>query len=129
MLELAGLTRRYGDVVALDDLSITIPSGEVFGLLGPNGAGKTTAMRSILGISTPDAGQVLLDGKPVGLNERRRFGYLPEERGLYGGMKVRDQLVYLAELHGMSARDASTSADSWLERLGIADRATDKLSA
>jgi len=129
MLELVGLSRRYGDVVALDGLSITIPSGEVFGLLGPNGAGKTTAMRTILGISTPDSGHVLLDGQPIGLDQRRRFGYLPEERGLYGGMHVRDQLVYLAELHGMSSHDAKTSAQSWLERLGIADRATDKLSA
>ncbi len=129
MLELVGLTRRYGDTVALDGLSIAIPSGEVFGLLGPNGAGKTTAMRTVLGISTPDSGSVLLDGKPVGLDERRRFGYLPEERGLYSGMRVLDQLVYLAELHGMSARDARRAAESWIERLGVADRARDKLSA
>ena len=127
MLELVGLTRRYGDIVALEDLSISIPSGEVFGLLGPNGAGKTTAMRTILGISTPDAGRVLLDGRPVGLSERRRFGYLPEERGLYPSMKVGEQLVYLAELHGMSAKDANASAEHWLERLGVADRAKDKL--
>ena len=129
MLELVGLTRRYGDVIALDDLSISIPAGEVFGLLGPNGAGKTTAMRTILGISTPDGGSVLLDGKPVGLDERRRFGYLPEERGLYGGMRVGEQLTYLAELHGMSAHDARASAQSWMNRLGVADRARDKLSA
>jgi len=129
MLELVGLTRRYGDVVALDDLSISIPSGEVFGLLGPNGAGKTTAMRAVLGISTPDAGSVLLDGQPIDLDQRRRFGYLPEERGLYGGMRVLDQLVYLAELHGMPSHDARASAQSWLERLGVADRSHDKLSA
>ena len=129
MLELVGLTRRYGDVVALDDLSISIPAGEVFGLLGPNGAGKTTAMRTVLGISTPDAGRVLLDGKAVGLDERRRFGYLPEERGLYGGMRVLDQLVYLAELHGMSAGDALASARTWLDRFGLTDRIRDKVSA
>jgi ABC-2 type transport system ATP-binding protein len=74
MLELAGLSRKFGDVVALDALSISFPAGQVFGLLGPNGAGKTTAMRAVLGISTPDAGQVLLDGHVVGPAERRRFG-------------------------------------------------------
>jgi ABC-2 type transport system ATP-binding protein len=129
VLELVALTRRYGDVVALDDLSISIPAGEVFGLLGPNGAGKTTAMRTILGISIPDSGSVLLDGKPVRIDDRRRFGYLPEERGLYSGMRVGDQLVYFAELHGMSAQDAKASADMWMQRLGVADRARDKLSA
>src|SRR5437588_9010443 len=120
MLELVGLSRRYGDVIALDDLSISIPAGEVYGLLGPNGAGKTTAMRTVLGISTPDSGSVLLDGKPVGLDERRRFGYLPEERGLYSGMRVLDQLVYLAELHGMSSHGAPRAAGGWAERLGVA---------
>jgi ABC-2 type transport system ATP-binding protein len=129
MLELVGLTRRYGDVVAMDDLTISIPAGEVFDLLGPNGAGKTTAMRTVLGISTPDSGRVLLDGVPIGLDERRRFGYLPEERGLYPGMKVGEQLVYLAELHGMSTADAKRSTQMWLERLRVAERAKDKLSA
>jgi ABC-2 type transport system ATP-binding protein len=129
MLELAGLSRKFGDVVALDALSISFPAGQVFGLLGPNGAGKTTAMRAVLGISTPDAGQVLLDGHVVGPAERRRFGYLPEERGLYPGMRVLEQLVYLAELHGVGAREAAQSAQGWLERFDLTDRARDKLSA
>lgn len=127
MLELDSLTRRFGEVVALDDLSFEVPAGQVFGFLGPNGAGKTTAMRAILGITALDAGEVRWKGSRVAESERRRFGYMPEERGLYPGMVVIDQLVYLAELHGMGQRDARDAAMRWLERLGVADRAGDKL--
>jgi ABC-2 type transport system ATP-binding protein len=127
MLELDALTRRFGDVVALDSLSFTVPSGQVFGFLGPNGAGKTTAMRAVFELIGLDSGVVRWNGVPVTSNARRRFGYMPEERGLYPGMVVVDQIQYLARLHGVSAGDARGAALHWLEKLGVADRATSKL--
>jgi ABC-2 type transport system ATP-binding protein len=127
VLELDGLTRKFGDVVALDQLTFTVPAGQVFGFLGPNGAGKTTAMRAVMGISALDAGQIRWKGTSLGAGDRGRFGYMPEERGLYPSMVVIDQLVYLAELRGMGAAEARAAAMQWLERLGVAGRATDKL--
>jgi ABC-2 type transport system ATP-binding protein len=127
MLELEGLTRRYGSVVALDDLSFTVPEGQMFGFLGPNGAGKTTTMRTILGLSQPDAGTVRWRGAPVGPDERLRFGYMPEERGLYPKMKVREHITYLAGLHGLSSAEASSATDGWLERLGLGERRDDNV--
>jgi ABC-2 type transport system ATP-binding protein len=129
VLELKGLTRRYGDLVALDDLSFTVAEGQMFGFVGPNGAGKTTAMRIILGVLEPDAGQVRWRGQPMTDEMRKGVGYLPEERGLYPKMRVRDQLDYFARLHGLSAQDASSAADYWIERLGVADRADDRVEA
>jgi ABC-2 type transport system ATP-binding protein len=129
MLEIDGLTRRFGDVVALDGLSFHVPAGQVFGFLGPNGAGKTTAMRAILGISVLDAGTIRWKGSPLTADDRRRFGYMPEERGLYPSMVVVEQLQYLGELRGMSADEARSAALKWLERLGVAERADDKLEA
>jgi ABC-2 type transport system ATP-binding protein len=128
-LELEGLSRRYGDVVALDQLTLTVPAGQVVGFLGANGAGKTTAMRAVFGLVALDAGQVRWKGGPVGPDQRRRFGYMPEERGLYPGMIVREQIEYLARLHGMSIADARNSARLWLERVGVAERAESKLEA
>ncbi len=127
LLELDGLRRRFGELTALDDLSFTVPAGQVVGFLGPNGAGKTTAMRAVFGLTDLDAGMVRWNGEPVGPAERRRFGYMPEERGLYPTMPVGEQLEYLGRLHGMSAADARAAATDWLERLGIADRATSKV--
>ena len=129
MLEFDALTRRYGPVVALDDLSVTVPPGQVFGFLGPNGAGKTTAMRAVFGLVTLDAGVVRWRGAPVSAGDRRRFGYMPEERGLYPGMVVLEQIEYLARLHGMPADTARATARHWLERLGIGDRAESKVEA
>jgi ABC-2 type transport system ATP-binding protein len=129
MLEVADLARRYGDVVALDGLSFTVEPGQLFGFVGPNGAGKTTTMRIILGVLEPDAGSVRWRGAPVDLATRARFGYMPEERGLYPKMRVRDQLAYFASLHGLSRTDALAATDGWLERLGIADRAGDRVEA
>ena len=126
MLELRDLTRQYGDLVAVDQLSLTVPPGQLFGLLGPNGAGKSTAMKMVFGLLRPDGGDVRWRDGPIGDRERARFGYLPEERGLYGRMKVGEQLVYLARLHGMGRAEASESTDRWLERLGLADRAGDR---
>jgi ABC-2 type transport system ATP-binding protein len=129
MLELDGLTRRYGDVVALDHLSFSVPPGQVFGFLGPNGSGKTTAMRAVFGLVGLDAGTVRWKGAPVTATERRRFGYMPEERGLYPGMVVADQVEYLARLHGLPAADAATSTRNWLERMGVGERASSKVEA
>jgi ABC-2 type transport system ATP-binding protein len=127
MLELKGLTRRYGEVVALDDLSFSVREGQMFGFVGPNGAGKTTAMRIVLGVLEPDAGQVLWRGSPIDQKTRRRTGYMPEERGLYQKMRVRDQLEYFARLHGLSPKDARDSTTYWTERLGVAERSGDRV--
>jgi ABC-2 type transport system ATP-binding protein len=128
-LEFDGLSRRYGDVVALDDLSFTVASGEVVGFLGPNGSGKTTAMRALFGLVALDAGTVRWNGKLVDGAMRRRFGYMPEERGLYPGMVIGDQLQYLARLHGMTLADARPATMRWLERLGVADRVDSKVES
>jgi len=128
-LELDGLTRRYGPVTALDHLSFTVESGRVTGFLGPNGAGKTTAMRAVFGLTALDAGTVRWNGLPVTLADRRRFGYLPEERGLYPGMLVAEQLEYLGRLHGLSPSGAAAAAAGWLERLGIGARAQSKVES
>jgi len=129
LLELQGLTRRFGAVIALDGLSFSVPSGRVIGFLGPNGAGKTTAMRAIFGLTDLDAGCVRWNGAPVGQAERRRFGYMPEERGLYSAMLVGEQLQYLGRLHGMDGAAAAAAARQWLERLGIAERSGDKVES
>jgi ABC-2 type transport system ATP-binding protein len=126
-LQLEGLRRAYGPVTALDGLSFEVPAGHVVGFLGPNGAGKTTTMRAIFGLTDLDAGSVRWDGAPVGQAERRRFGYMPEERGLYPGMLVGEQLEYLGRLHGLSALEAAEATDTWLERLDIADRRGSKV--
>jgi ABC-2 type transport system ATP-binding protein len=122
LLRLDGLRRSYGSVIALDDLSFEVPSGQVVGFLGPNGAGKTTTMRAIFHLTDLDAGAVSWNGGPVGQAERRRFGYMPEERGLYPGMVVGEQLEYLGRLHGLSAMAADAAAALWMERLEIASR-------
>jgi len=122
-LQLDRVSRRYGDTLALDGLSLTVPSGEIVGFVGSNGAGKTTAMRIALGILAADDGQVLWDGRPAERDLQRTFGYMPEERGLYPKMQVGDQLRYLAALHGFDAAAARESTDRWIDRLGLADRA------
>ena len=119
MLVVDGIRRSFGTVAALDGVSFATGRGEVFGLLGPNGAGKTTTMRTILGIYAPDAGSVTWDGAPVDDRVRRRFGYLPEERGLYGKMRVRDQLAYFGRLHGLSPGVARARTARWIERLDL----------
>lgn len=129
MLELIDLSRRFGDVVALDSVSFSVAEGETVGFVGPNGAGKTTAMRIALGVLAADSGEVRWRGKPVDQNVRRRFGYMPEERGLYPKMRVLDQLVYLAMLHGLSRADATAEAGRMIDVLGVAGRARDRTDA
>ena len=126
-LELIELAKRFGDVVALEDVSLAVRPGRVVGFLGPNGAGKTTAMRAVFGLVGLDAGELLWGGRPVGLAERLRFGYMPEERGMYPRMRLGEQLVYFGALHGLSAGAARAAASEWLERLGLADRAGAKV--
>ncbi len=131
MLSVSGASKRFGTVVALDGASLEVPRGRIVGFLGPNGAGKTTAMRSVFGLVELDAGDVLWDGRPVDRETRLRFGYMPEERGLYPKMPAGVQLAYLAELHGLGHDHAVAAARSWLERLGLGDRmetAVEKLS-
>ena len=127
LLTLANVQKRFGAVQALDGCSFTVERGRMLGFLGPNGAGKTTTMRAVFGLVELDAGDVLWDGRPIGLAERLRFGYMPEERGLYPRMAVGEQLAYFGRLHGMSSAAARASASAWLERLGLGDRAGAKL--
>jgi ABC-2 type transport system ATP-binding protein len=131
VVELAGVTKAYESKVAVNNLSLSIDSGQMFGLLGPNGAGKTSSIRMMMGITMPDSGQVSLFGKPFERKSLERVGYLPEERGLYKKMKVIDQLVFFGELHGVSPADAQTRAAAWAKRLEIADslqKKTEELS-
>jgi ABC-2 type transport system ATP-binding protein len=123
MLEVRGISKAFGAVTALDDLSFEVRPGEIYGFVGANGAGKTTAMRVVLGVTAPDVGTVAWRGRPIDRRARRRIGYMPEERGLYPAMKVRAQLSYLAELHGKDPATARRAADSWLDRLGVAGKA------
>jgi ABC-2 type transport system ATP-binding protein len=129
MLVFEGAAKRFGPVTALDRCTFAARPGRLTGFLGPNGAGKTTAMRAVFGLVELDAGTVRWHGRPVSAAERARFGYMPEERGLYPRMRVRDQLVYLGELCGRPGRDVARSVDAWLERLDLADRAADQLDA
>ena len=129
MLELAGLSKRYGDVVALEGLSFSVESGAIYGFVGANGAGKTTAMRIVLGVLAADAGEVRWQGKPIDRATRRRIGYMPEERGLYPKMRVHDQLVYLARLHGLSHETADANVSKWLDRMGLGERRDDTLES
>jgi ABC-2 type transport system ATP-binding protein len=122
MLELIGLRHAYGATVALDGLSLTVEPGQVHGFVGPNGAGKTTAMRIALGLLRPVAGEVRWEGRPLDDEARRRFGYMPEERGLYPKMRLRDQLVWFARIHGASRHEADRAAVALAERLGLGER-------
>ncbi len=127
MLELLDISKRYGELRALDQCTFRVAPRRLTGFVGPNGAGKTTAMRVIFGLVSADAGVVTWRGRPVGAADRRRFGYMPEERGLYPRMRVRDQLVFLARLSGLTAAAAVRESDRWLEAFGLADRAGSRL--
>ncbi|TFC82805.1 ABC transporter ATP-binding protein [Cryobacterium sp. TMT1-21] len=125
MLEIRGVNKRYGTRMVLTDLSFGVGGGRLTGFVGANGAGKTTTMRIIVGVLSADSGTVLRDGVPLSVDDRRRFGYMPEERGLYPKMKVGEQLVYLARLHGLSPASARRNTAELLERLGLGERAGD----
>ena len=129
MLELSGLSKRFGSLQALDDLSLSLNRGEIVGFVGSNGAGKSTTMRIVMGVLHADAGTVTWKGTPVDAAIRRGIGYMPEERGLYPRMKVAEQLVYLARLHGLSASAAKAAAERWTERLGLEGRRGDEVQS
>ena len=127
ILELEHLSKRYGDHLAVDDLSFEVPRGAVYGLLGPNGAGKSTTIRMVMRIISTDSGSIRLDGEPVDDDRRRLIGYLPEERGLYRKMKVLEHLTYLGTIRGVSPGEAKKRSSAWLERLGLGEWATHKV--
>jgi ABC-2 type transport system ATP-binding protein len=129
VLEFDAASKRFGALAALDACSFTARPGRLTGFLGPNGAGKTTAMRTVFGLVELDSGTVRWRGSPIGSEQRARFGYMPEERGLYPRMRVRDQLVYFGELCGRTRGEVDRSVDMWLERLGLAGRGKDRLDA
>ena len=129
MLELSGLSKRFGSLQALDDLSLSLNRGEIVGFVGSNGAGKSTTMRIVMGVLAADSGAVTWMGAPVDAAIRRTIGYMPEERGLYPRMKVAEQLVYLARLHGLSASAAKAAADRWTERLDLEGRRGDEVQS
>lgn len=119
IIEIKNVSKSFGEKVALENVSLEIPEGKIFGLLGPNGAGKTTLIRIINRITIPTSGQVLFQGKPITQTDVERIGYMPEERGLYRKMKVGEQAMYFAQLKGMSKADAQASLKEWFERFGI----------
>ncbi len=121
IIEVKHVTKHFGPKVALDDVSIDIPEGKIFGLLGPNGAGKSTLIRIINRITMATGGEVWFNGRPITDEDVAHIGYLPEERGLYRKMKVGDQAMYLAQLRGMSSRDAARALKDWFVRFGIQD--------
>ncbi|HEY1094477.1 MAG TPA: ATP-binding cassette domain-containing protein [Glycomyces sp.] len=125
MLEIKDLHKRFGDTVALDGVSLTAAPGEVVGFVGANGAGKTTTMRIAMGVLAADSGRIVYDGAPLDVAARRRFGYMPSERGLYPKMKTAEQIAYFGELHGMSRAEAKRSAAALLEQLSLTERAGD----
>lgn len=121
LIECRDVCKNFGDKVALDHVSLDIPKGQIFGLLGPNGAGKTTMIRIINRITIPNSGEVLFDGRPITQKDVEKIGYLPEERGLYRKMEVGDQAMYLAQLKGMSEKDARAELKKWFMKFGIQD--------
>ncbi|NER15455.1 ATP-binding cassette domain-containing protein [Leptobacterium flavescens] len=121
LLEAKNVVKRFGDFTALNDVSVNVPKGSIFGLLGPNGAGKTTLIRIINQITYPDSGSVLFNGEPLQAKHIAMIGYLPEERGLYKSMKVGEQALYLAQLKGLSRSEARKRLKYWFERLEIGD--------
>ncbi len=127
MLETHALTRSYGDTVVVDHIDMQVRPGRITGFVGANGAGKTTTMRMLMGVLAPSSGSVLWNGEPVGAADRRRFGYMPEERGLYPRMKVLEQLIYFGRLHGVSTSDARERATKLLHHFGLAERTDDLL--
>ena len=119
ILEVRNVVKKYGDYMALNNVSLSVPKGSIYGLLGPNGAGKTSLIRIINQITMPDNGDVFLDGEKLNAKHIQHIGYLPEERGLYKSMKVGEQCLYLAQLKGLSKQEAKKQLDFWFEKLGI----------
>lgn len=128
-IEVKNVSKQYSGHVALNDVSLDVPEGSIYGLLGPNGAGKTSLIRIINRITHADSGEVLMSGRSMTDNDITKIGYLPEERGLYKKMKVGEQIVYLARLHGLSKQDAKLRMKEWLERFDLGEWENKKLEA
>jgi ABC-2 type transport system ATP-binding protein len=129
VLRVTGLSKRFDSIQALDDVSLQVSAGDVVGFLGPNGSGKTTTMRSIMGLIAIDAGTITWDDAPIDGAMRRRFGYMPAERGMYPKMKVGEQLEYFAQLAGRTKAQAIAATEMWLERMGLTSRRDDEVQA
>jgi len=129
VLQVRDLHKSFGDIRALNGCTFEVRRGGMLGFLGPNGAGKTTAMRTIFRLLRPDSGSVTWDDQPIKPDDLLRFGYMPEQRGLYPKMKARDQLAYLGRLHGLSNEAARGSAETWIERFGLGDRVDDTIES
>ncbi len=129
MLSVEDLHKSFGEIRALAGCSFQVERGNMLGFLGPNGAGKTTAMRTIFRLISPDSGNVTWDGRAISSDDLFRFGYMPEQRGLYPKMRAADQLAYFGRLHGQSRPDAQAAAEMWLDRFGLSDRAGDPVEA
>ena len=127
LIKCSNVCKSFGEKVALDNVSVEIPKGKIFGLLGPNGAGKTTLIRIINRITIPNSGEVLFDGRPITQDDVEKIGYLPEERGLYPKKKVMEQIVYLASLRGMNKKEAKEQTKRWLKKLGVLEYENRKL--
>ena len=119
ILEVKKVVKKYGGYTALNEVSLSVPKGSIYGLLGPNGAGKTSLIRIINQITIPDSGDIILDGEKLSPKHIQHIGYLPEERGLYKSMKVGEQCLYLAQMKGLSKAEAKIQLDYWFDRLGI----------
>ena len=126
MLTVRGLSRAYGDALVVDEVSFDVRPGRLTGFVGANGAGKTTTMRMLIGVLAPTAGDVLWNGETITTSRRRTFGYMPEERGLYPRMKIREQLVFFARLHGLTRDDARTRADHLLAHFDLDSRSDER---
>jgi ABC-2 type transport system ATP-binding protein len=129
VLEIDDLRKRFKEKTALDGVTFTLRPGEIFGFVGANGAGKTTTMRIIMGVLEPDSGEVRYQGRPLTPDDRRTFGYMPEERGLYQKMRVAEQIEYFGRLHGLGAKAARRATAELIERLGLAERRNDAIEA
>jgi ABC-2 type transport system ATP-binding protein len=128
-LQLQRITKRFGDTLAVDALDLNVPKGCIYGMIGPNGAGKTTTIRMIMNIIAPDSGEVLLNGKPTDPGFKNIVGYLPEERGLYKNMTLREVVVYMGQLKLASKKDIESRIDPWLERMNLIDYKNQKVEA
>jgi ABC-2 type transport system ATP-binding protein len=128
-LQLQGITKQFGDTLAVDGLDLEVPQGCIYGMIGPNGAGKTTTIRMIMNILVPDSGTVLFDGKPTGSGFKNIVGYLPEERGLYKKMNLREVILYLGQLKHISKKEIDERMDLWLERMNLSEYKNKKVES
>lgn len=129
MIQLTNINKTFGNNIAVNNMNMTLEPGKVMGLIGQNGAGKTTTFRMILNFITPTSGKITWDNHPITQSDKQKIGFLPEERGLYQKLTIEEQILYFAELHGMSRSDAKTALTDWLKRLDVVGKATDKVQS